>query len=884
MADQKLTELTELTSATGDDIMYIVDNPSGSPLQRKITVINLSKSILEGTFNVKHYGAVGDGLTDDTDAVQDAFDAATVDGGIAYFPPGTYLCDPLTAYRNVGIWGCGRGVSIIKSGAAGTLLDYGTGTGYGQFNGPLHDITLDGDNVGTTGISIIAGVSLSMSRMDVMKFTGDGLHLRAVLIGELNDVVISQNAIGIDADQATLAGIGNVQANLMRLTNCAFNSNTSWAIQWVHGEVVIFDNCDFEGNGTNGTHNTGALYYAPVLIGLGLKVTGGWFEHNYGLGDVVIATPSYAAQYNTLTDCVFVETGTIDYGVYIDGSSLENHVICDRCEFYEDATIFDFYAYGASAFIELDHCIGTYSGTGTITIESAPSGMVNPMTDAGDIIYEFGSGTVTNQATVALGASATAISTLGGQTPSLLIDENDATYWASNSVPVTGNWLKINLGSSKAIRGYRMKQFGPGTTNHAVSWSIEGSNDDASYTLIMNYALGANDVTEDFPATETYRYFRFTALSGESGGWAVYTVELYDNFSSVHPDRLPIGDEGDVLTVTSGLPSWEAPAAGATELDDLTDVNAPSPSDQDVLTFDVASGEWIAQAPPAGGIVDASDVTYTPAVNTDWDGDADPGGADDALDQLAERVDDLESAGAGNGIPLDGWIPADAMTYASADDPTYTMTCAGDKTGTYQTGQRIKLTQATGGTKYFIITKVAYSASTTLTLYGGTDYNLENEAISSPYYSVVKAPFGFTLDPTKWTVSTIHSDEHYQQNPTQGSIYNPGGISISIPIGIWSIFIKVHFYTARSPAGAINAFLTLSTANNSMGIDDLSAMVNGSSITMLAQMINITGYTMNLSDKTTYYLNTKTDETGMTYLDFYGSVHDTSIKAVCAYL
>jgi hypothetical protein len=45
----------------------------------------------------------------------------------------------------------------------------------------------------------------------------------------------------------------------------------------------------------------------------------------------------------------------------------------------------------------------------------------------------------------------------------------------------------------------------------------------------------------------------------------------------------------------------------------------------------------------AGGTSDASDVTYTPAEDTDWDGDADPGNADDAFDQLAERVDDLEN-------------------------------------------------------------------------------------------------------------------------------------------------------------------------------------------------------------------------------------------------
>ena len=44
------------------------------------------------------------------------------------------------------------------------------------------------------------------------------------------------------------------------------------------------------------------------------------------------------------------------------------------------------------------------------------------------------------------------------------------------------------------------------------------------------------------------------------------------------------------------------------------------------------------------GASDAGDLTYTPTTDADWDGDADPGNADDAFDQLAERVDDNEIA------------------------------------------------------------------------------------------------------------------------------------------------------------------------------------------------------------------------------------------------
>lgn len=42
---------------------------------------------------------------------------------------------------------------------------------------------------------------------------------------------------------------------------------------------------------------------------------------------------------------------------------------------------------------------------------------------------------------------------------------------------------------------------------------------------------------------------------------------------------------------------------------------------------------------------------------------------------------------------LDGWIPAEeTWTYASADDPTFTFTISGDKTGKYSVGMKIKLT------------------------------------------------------------------------------------------------------------------------------------------------------------------------------------------------
>lgn len=51
-----------------------------------------------GTFNVRDFGAKGDGITFDTIAIQKALDACTNSGGTVEFPKGTYLSKPLTLH------------------------------------------------------------------------------------------------------------------------------------------------------------------------------------------------------------------------------------------------------------------------------------------------------------------------------------------------------------------------------------------------------------------------------------------------------------------------------------------------------------------------------------------------------------------------------------------------------------------------------------------------------------------------------------------------------------------------------------------------------------------------------------------------------------------
>lgn len=77
-----------------------------------------------GVYNVRHYGAKGDGSTDDTLAIQAAINAVPSSGGTVFFPSGRYVCGSLTInYSNTTLAGNGRGATILlKTGMTQPLV------------------------------------------------------------------------------------------------------------------------------------------------------------------------------------------------------------------------------------------------------------------------------------------------------------------------------------------------------------------------------------------------------------------------------------------------------------------------------------------------------------------------------------------------------------------------------------------------------------------------------------------------------------------------------------------------------------------------------------------------------------------------------------------
>lgn len=93
----------------------------GTHLNNALANIDAASAI-----SVKAYGAVGDGVTDDTTAIQAAINAVPATGGIVYFPAGTYIISGagLTFTKsNVTFAGAGSGATLlqIKSGVTGSF-------------------------------------------------------------------------------------------------------------------------------------------------------------------------------------------------------------------------------------------------------------------------------------------------------------------------------------------------------------------------------------------------------------------------------------------------------------------------------------------------------------------------------------------------------------------------------------------------------------------------------------------------------------------------------------------------------------------------------------------------------------------------------------------
>ena len=117
-SDKKVTELTQITRAALDAKLYLEEDSS----YHYIEVADLVGK-RDAIFDVKDYGATGDGTTDDSTAIQSAITALEAnDGGVLFFPATTYKIGTGLVFDGANL------TRLAQVRGYGATLDY-TGSG-----------------------------------------------------------------------------------------------------------------------------------------------------------------------------------------------------------------------------------------------------------------------------------------------------------------------------------------------------------------------------------------------------------------------------------------------------------------------------------------------------------------------------------------------------------------------------------------------------------------------------------------------------------------------------------------------------------------------------------------------------------------------------------
>ena len=262
---------------------------------------------LQDIISVKDFGAVGDGVTDDTVEIQNALDALSSTGGMVYFPRGTYIISSaLTPPSNVTMMGEGIKSTISISASATAIKIEGT-LGSEKANIVIRNMRL----LRTGGSGRLMELKFAnYCLIDGVTCDGDGLiGLGAKYLKVSNCNFFNGLCINLTSDDGTTSGTWSENCSFV---NCYAGPAAAQGIDVYYARNIEFANCISHGR-----------------------------TSTYGCGWVI----EYEVRNITLTNCIAF--GNTRSGFYIEGNV----------------------AYGAKD-VCLNNCVGYSNGEAGITCDA----------------------------------------------------------------------------------------------------------------------------------------------------------------------------------------------------------------------------------------------------------------------------------------------------------------------------------------------------------------------------------------------------------------------------------------------------------------------------------------------------------------------------------
>jgi len=279
--------------------------------------------------NVKDFGATGDGVTDDTAAIQAAIDSLTISlpsqnrsGGTVFFPVGNYKISSITVGSGVSIVGSGTKSTRLFSVGAATMINYAVPADTNQPRNLISGILFDGGGTSGSGGSRVTNTAINVNGLNsatirdcsFTRFAAASIISTTLVV----DLVVDRCFFYSNYRAAQHTG-GN--ATTIRYVHCYISFSDDAGITCADIMEAYFDNCLFEKCGRPGA-------YISQTSNATVSFRKCYFEQNNLLGPATSNLELNSCLAAVVDDCHFVAYG----GAAVGSSNIFVGAGTQRCD------------------------------------------------------------------------------------------------------------------------------------------------------------------------------------------------------------------------------------------------------------------------------------------------------------------------------------------------------------------------------------------------------------------------------------------------------------------------------------------------------------------------------------------------------------------------